>query len=111
MNELLGAVIVASSLSEINNSIKSRGFNDYNDLVSAIRHLDIEIAKSKDDNKPYEEKLKLRDEYVELKNQYDAAYQREEERKQKNNLIFGIIFGVIIAGGLIALFVWLGTIL
>ena len=110
MNELLGAAVVASSLSEINRSIKSLGFNDYNDLVSAIRQLDIEIAKSKDDNKPYEEKAKLREEYIALKNQYEAAHQLEEERKKKNTAVAVTIFTVVLVIAFIALIVWVSSI-
>ena len=96
MNELLGAVIVASSLEDINNSIKSLGLNDYNDLVGVLRRLDIEIAKAKDENRPFDEMKKLRDEYFELKVQYEAAFKEKERKDKKNTIIVLSITGAFL---------------
>ena len=96
MNELLGAVIVASSIEDINNSIKSHGLNDYNDLVSALRRLDIEIAKSKDENRPFDEMAKLRDEYLELKVKYESAFKEKEAKEKKTMIIVLSITGAFL---------------
>ena len=109
MNELLGAIIVASSLEDINNSIKSKGFNDYDDLIAAIRHLDIEIAKAKDENKPFEEKLKLRNEYINLKRQYEIAFEEKKKKDRRNGWIFLAVFGAVVIVGLTILLVWLSN--
>ena len=110
MNEILGAVVVASSVEKINESIKQLGFNNINDLTSAIRQLDIEIAKSKDDGKPYSEKEKLREQYVTLQKEYEVAVQEaENKRKQRNGIAAGILIVFFIIAFIIFA-VWIASI-
>ena len=98
MNEFLGAVVVAASVQQVNQAIKQLGFNSINDLTNAIRQLDIEIAKSKDDGRPYLEKEKLREQYIALQKEYEAAVKEAEEKekaKKTTAIIILIVFVVI----------------
>ena len=108
MNEILGAALVATSLAQVNESIKQLGFNNINDLTNAIRQLDIEIAKSKDDGKPYAEKEKLRNQYIQLQNNYEKSVKEaEEKRKSRVAAVLGITLGLLIVSVIIILWVCL----
>ena len=104
MNEIFGALIVAASIQEMNKTLQLKGFNDYKDLISAIRQLDIEIAKAKDEGRPCDEKIKLRNDYYKLQKQYEEAEQRQKNKEKTAVTIavivlvgFFIILAVVLA--------------
>lgn len=96
-SSLIGVAVVAS-LVKINQAINELGYNDYKELCGAISNLEIEIAKNEDEGKPNKKLKTLLNKYLEVRQSYNEALekQRQEEksRKTKAAIIFSV-FSVI----------------
>lgn len=90
-NNNLTSIAVVASLASINNSIKQLGFNDYQELMSAINTLKIEIADSEDKGLSCEKKKELLTEYLDIKAKYDAEVEKQKETQRTVAIIFGVL--------------------
>ena len=102
-NNMTGWALIASA-AYVSESIREAGFNDYNQLIAAIKELEIKIAEAKDSGREYTEMDKLLQKYLALKAQAD---QEEAERREKQKRIvwfFCVIMIVVMCIGLAVVF-------
>lgn len=88
----------ARQLKEINETLKQKGFTDYDDLQRSISQLKIQIAQAKDEGKAFGEQKVLLEEYEKLATEYEKAKAEAEEKaaqKRKANLVWGWVFAGI----------------
>ena len=81
-------------LKEINETLKKKGFDDYDDLQRSINQLKIQIAQAKDEGKAFGEQKTLLQEYEKLATEYEEARaeaEEEAEAKKKSDLIWGCV--------------------
>ena len=85
-------------LKEINETLKQKGFTDYDDLQRSISQLKIQIAQAKDEGKAFGKQKALLEEYEKLATEYEKAKAEAEEKaaqKRKANLVWGWVFAGI----------------
>ena len=82
---------MVASVAQVSQAIREAGFNDYNQLIAAIKELEIKIAEAKDSGREYTEMEKLLQKYIAIKEQAD---QEEEQRKAKQKTIIGVMIAV-----------------
>ena len=108
-NNLNQMAMVASTVA-ISKAIRELGFNSENELRTAIRTLEIEIAKAEDAGQPCDKLKALKEEYSQVlaKHEEEVA---EKQRKDKEATVTAlVIFGVIAVIAFAWLFATIGSI-
>ena len=101
-NSNLNQMAMVAGTVAISKAIRELGFNSENELRSAIRTLEIEIAKAEDAGQPCDKLKTLREEY----SQVLAKHEEEIAEKQKKDkevatavlVIFGIVMAILFIG-------------
>lgn len=108
-NNLNQMAMVASTVA-ISKAIRELGFNSENELRTAIRTLEIEIAKAEDAGQPCDKLKTLKEEYSQVLTKHEEEVAEKQKRDKEVATAFLAIFGVAMAIFFIWIFAMIGSI-